>query len=44
MMASLMNTLTNYSLRKDIFKEEIKTEKGLEKILILLFFFILNYV
>ena len=36
MMASLMNTLTNYSLRKDIFKDEIKTAKGHEKIL---FFF-----
>ena len=35
MMAILINTLTNcsltnYSLRKEIFKEEIKTEKGLE--------------
>ena len=36
MMASLMNTLTNYSLRKNIFKDEIKTAKGHEKIL---FFF-----
>ena len=35
MMAIMINTLTNcsltnYSLRKEIFKEEIKTEKGLE--------------
>ena len=29
---SLIVVLTNYSLRKDIFKEEIKTEKGHEKI------------
>ena len=34
-MMALINTLTNcsltdYSLRKEIFKEEIKTEKGLE--------------
>ena len=35
-MMALINTLTNccltnYSLRKKIYKEEIKTEKGLEK-------------
>ena len=28
---SLIAFFTNYSLRKDIFKEEIKTEKGHEK-------------
>ena len=42
MMATLINTLTNcrltnYSLRKDILKEEIKTEKGHEN----LFFFLI---
>ena len=30
MMATLIDTLTNFSLRKDKFKEEIKTEKGHE--------------
>ena len=46
-MMALINTLTNcsltnYSLRKKIYKEEIKTEKGLEKFF---FFFlvIFNY-
>ena len=42
MMAILINTLTNcsltnYSLRKEIFKEEIKTEKGLENLFSSLF-------